>query len=292
VVWQLPPDLAAAARLGGEMGRRFAEFAWEAHPLGPPSGWPVELRSMVAVALTSRFPIVLWLGRQDLYLVYNDAYIPVLGDKHPAALGRPGRQVWWDIWEHIGPMLSGVVTSGRATWSDDLMLALVTEGWAQERYFTFSYSPIILDSAQIEGVFCAVTETTERVLGERRLHLLNAVAGAVMETRTVDEAIEVMVRACGHDHPDLPFIAIYLDRDREGGDERPHLRAASPRVEGLVPQNISMLGTTGDDDQRGNYRIVELDEAAPALAAMFKDSGPTRALLMPIGEAGTDLTSG
>jgi len=288
VGWQMPPDLAAAVRLGGEMGRRFAEFDWHEHPLGPPSGWPVEVRSMVAVALTSRFPIVLWLGRQDLYLVYNDAYIPMLSDKHPAALGRPGRQVWWDIWEYIAPMLSGVVTSGHATWSDDLMLALVTEGWAQERYFTFSYSPIILGSGQVDGVFCAVTETTERVLGERRLHLLNAVAGAVMETRTVDEAVEVMVHACGHDHPDLPFIAVYLD----GDDERPSLRAASPRVEGLVPQDISTLDAAGSDAHRGTYRIVELEDAAPAIAAAFKESGPTRALLMPIGEAGAEQTSG
>ena len=289
VVWQMPPDLTEAVGLGGQMGRRFAEFDWEAHPLGPPSDWPVELRSMVAVALTSRFPIVLWLGRQDLYLVYNDAYIPVLGDKHPAALGRPGRQVWWDIWEPIGPMLSGVINSGEATWSDDLMLALVTEGWAQERYFTFSYSPIILASGQVYGVFCAVTETTERVLGERRLHVLNAVAGAVMETRTVGEAVDAMIGACGSDHPDLPFIAVYL----AGGDERPSLRAAGPRVEGLVPQDISALeATNGDDETRGSHRIVELSQAAPALAAAYREHAPTRALLMPIGEAGPDQTSG
>src|SRR5262245_1248417 len=110
----MPPDLVAATRLGGEMGRRFAGFDWESHPLGPVPFWPAQARTMVATALTSRFPIVLWLGR-DLHLVYNDGYIPMLGDKHPAALGRPGRQVWWDIWDEIAPMLSGVVASGEAT---------------------------------------------------------------------------------------------------------------------------------------------------------------------------------
>src|SRR5215467_3178089 len=136
MVAEMPADLAAAVRLGGQMGRRFAEFDWASHPLGEPATWPTEVRATVAVALTSRFPIVLWLGADDLFLVYNDAYLPVLGDKHPA-LGRPGRQVWWDIWPQIGPMLSGVVTTGQATWSDDLMLPVVNEGRAQERYFTF-----------------------------------------------------------------------------------------------------------------------------------------------------------
>ena len=94
------------------MGRRLGEYDWDSHPLGPLSGWPPEMRATVAVALTSRFPIVLWLGAEDLFLVYNDTYIPMLGDKHPDALGQPGRQVWWDIWDTVGPMLAGVVATG------------------------------------------------------------------------------------------------------------------------------------------------------------------------------------
>jgi len=69
----LPPDLAKAVALGGEMGRLFAEFDWAAHPLGSPDVWSAEVRSAVAVVLTSRFPIALWLGAEDLFLVYNDA---------------------------------------------------------------------------------------------------------------------------------------------------------------------------------------------------------------------------
>ena len=104
------------------MGRRFAEFDWAAHPLGRPDDWSAEVRAAVAVTLTSRFPIVLWLGPADLFLMYNDAYAQILGDKHPAALGRPAEQVWWDIWGQIYPMLTSVIDTGVATWSDDLML--------------------------------------------------------------------------------------------------------------------------------------------------------------------------
>ncbi|MFC7616400.1 hypothetical protein ACFQV2_25950 [Actinokineospora soli] len=124
---RVPVDLAAAIALGGEMGRRFAAYDWAAHPLGPLDGWPPEYRAVAAVALTSRFPTVLWLDPEELYLVYNDGYVPMLGEKHPAALGAPGKEVWWDIWDSIGPMLGGVIATGEATWSDDLFLP-ITEG--------------------------------------------------------------------------------------------------------------------------------------------------------------------
>ncbi len=206
-----PADLAAAAALGGEMGRRFLEYDWSAHPLGPVDGWSPEVRAAVAVALTSRFPIVLWLGADDLFLVYNDAYLPVLGEKHPAALGARGREVWWDIWDPIEDMLGGVVTSGEATWAKDLYLPVVTAGRPEERYFTFSYSPLLTACGDVDGIFCAVTETTERLLSERRLHVLTTVGAALIETHTVDDAVDALVRACAGPHPDLPFLAVYVD---------------------------------------------------------------------------------
>ncbi len=184
----LPADLAAAVGLGGEVGRRFAEFDWDTHPLGPPQQWAAEIRTAVAVALTSRFPIVLWVGR-ELFLIYNDAYAQILGDKHPAALGCPADQVWWEIWRQISPMLVSVLDTGVATWANDLMLPLMTGGQAQERYFTFTYSPIVGGGGVVTAIFCAVIETTDRVLSERRLQLLNAVATAVMDAHTIDDAV-------------------------------------------------------------------------------------------------------
>ena len=158
----LPPDLAAAVALGGSMGRLFAEFDWLSHPLGPPQSWPAEVRSAVAVVLTSRFPIVLWLGAEDLFLIYNDAYIQILGDRHPEALGQRGQYAWWDIWQPISPMLASVIATGEATWSHDLMLPMLTAGRRRERYFTFTYSPLIGDDGKTYGIFCPSFETTER----------------------------------------------------------------------------------------------------------------------------------
>lgn len=286
---ELPDDLAAAVALGAEMGRCFAEFNWAAHPLGPPADWSPEIRTAVAVALTSRFPIVLWLGPTDLFLMYNDAYAHILGDKHPAALGAPGKQVWPEIWTAIGPMLGGVVDTGEATWSDDLMLPLVTAGKPRERYFTFTYSPIIGGHGAVTAVFCAVMETTQRVLSERRLHLLNAVASATMETRTIDDAVSAAVTASAGQPEDLPFIAVYvrdeLNPDRDGAT----LRGATPSMRSVLPRNLAHL-TNWDAalPSRETAHVVDrLDELMPGIDRIFTQDCPRQALVLPLSENAT-----
>jgi signal transduction histidine kinase/DNA-binding response OmpR family regulator len=287
----LPADLAAAVALGGEMGRRFAEFDWAAHPLGRPDGWSAEVRTAVAVTLTSRFPIVLWFGPTDLFLIYNDAYAQILGDKHPAALGRPAEQVWWEIWGQIYPMLTSVIATGAATWSDDLMLPLVTRGRPEERYFTFSYSPLIRNDGGVYGIFCAVRETTDRVLSERRLHLLNAVASATMETQTIDDAVSAAVAACATQPADLPFIAVYAARDgvEAGGglgEQDSTLRGATPSILPLLPSSLARLtGWDATPRSRATAHLIdELEVVIPGITKVFGENCPRQALVLPLGE--------
>jgi len=279
---RLPSDLAKAVALGGEMGRQFAEFDWAAHPLGSPEEWSAEVRSAVAVVLTSRFPIVLWLGTEDLFLVYNDAYIEILGDKHPAALGRRGRFVWWDIWEPISPMLASVIASGEATWSNDLMLPMVTAGRRQERYFTFTYSPLVGENGEIYGIFCPSWETTERVISERRLHLLNAVASATMETRTVDDAVSAAVSVCA-DQPDVPLVAAYVS----GADAaETTLRGATPSVLPLLPPTLDKL-TDWEPTARSRAELQIIEGVASVIHGLHEALGadcPDQALVLPLGE--------
>src|SRR5215472_12957717 len=148
-----PAELRRAASLGGEMGSRVLSFDWSAHPLGDPAEWSGAMRTTVATALACRFPIVLLL-RDELRLIYNDGYIPILGDRHPAALGSAGADVWWDIWDDVHPLLDGVMTTGKTVRFDDLKLMPVSDGRRRERYFTFTYSPIIGAGGAIRGVFC------------------------------------------------------------------------------------------------------------------------------------------
>ena len=283
---EIPSDLAAAIALGGEMGKRFGDFDWDSHPLGPLPTWPPEVRATVAVALTSRFPILMWLDENDLFLVYNDAYAPVLGERHPNALGRAGREVWWDVWDSIGPMLRGVIDSGSATWSADLLLPLVSGGRPEERYFTFSYSPLIFADGHVGGVFCAVSETTERVLGERRLSTLNTLGAALMEITTVDDAVRATIGSCEAQPADLPFVAVYVtDPTGEQG-----LHGASSAVAEVMPTSLREF--VADSDSGGasvNRMIDDVASRLPGLAKAFAAGCPERAIVIGLPETGLGI---
>ncbi len=265
------------------MGRRFAEYDWDTHPLGPPRDWSDEMRAAVATTLASRFPLVLWLGTEDLFVVYNDAYTEILGDKLDS-FARPGREVWWDIWDSIAPMLAGVVATGEATWSRDLMLPMVTAGRRVERFFTFTYSPLIGSDGKPFGIFCPSYETTERVLSERRLHLLNTVASATVESRSIDDAVGATVGVCAAQPADLSFIAVYAG---ETGDIT--LRGATPSVLALLPSELAQL-TEWDATTRSRAEMRVIDDVATAIPGIEEALGadcPREALVLPLGEAST-----
>ncbi|HEU5386085.1 MAG TPA: hypothetical protein VFV73_09320, partial [Streptosporangiaceae bacterium] len=97
----------------GEMARWMREYPWAGSPLGDPEGWPASLRTAVRICLTSRFPMIIWWD-EPLYVFYNDAYLPMMGRKHPGLM-RPGEQVWGEIWPVVGPMLDSVLRTGQAT---------------------------------------------------------------------------------------------------------------------------------------------------------------------------------
>ncbi|MHB8532082.1 MAG: ATP-binding protein, partial [Solirubrobacteraceae bacterium] len=288
----LPPDIEAAIGLGGETGRRIADLDWNRHPLGPISSWPPATRTAVAVALTSRFPIVLWLGG-DLCVIYNDAYAAILGKKHPDAMGRSGRHVWKEIWDVIGPMLAGVVSTGVATWSDDLLLMLETAGEPEERYFTFTYSPLIAEDGAIEGVFCAVNETTDRVLSERRLEALRAIAVEVGDARTLDGAIAATISGCAAHRDSIPFAALYLsDEDEAIGSST--LVGATPNVAAqFMGPGFAVSQFLPGSEQAGQAWLVEdLEARFPGLRSALGAACPRRSICIRLYDPGEHRTMG
>ncbi|MCV7004300.1 SpoIIE family protein phosphatase [Mycobacterium gordonae] len=283
---QIPEDLACAAALGGEMGRRIAEFDWASHPLGPLDRWPAEHRFAVAEALTSRFPTSLWLNPQDMFLLYNDAYRVVAADRHPAALGRRGSEAWWDIWDTIGPMFDTAVTTGETTWREDLLVPMVSGGHRFDRYFTFTVSPLIDARGHFSGSVSILTETTERVMGERRLHLLNSVASAVMEVHSIDGAISAAVDVCSNSSaiPDLPFVAVYVADEKA---DALTLRGATASALPVLPHSLAEL-TQWSPASRAESRIVEaVGLAIPGLPAALGDRCPEQAMVLPVGVGST-----
>ena len=148
------------------MKSRVQSFDWASTPLGPMDQWPPSLRIAVGICLSSRFPMFVWWGAH-LVNIYNDAYIPILGEKHPEALGRPAQPTWREIWDVVGPQAEAVMRNGEATWNERVLLVMQRHGYTEDTYFTWSYSPIRDEHGKVAGVFCACSEETGRVAAER-----------------------------------------------------------------------------------------------------------------------------
>jgi signal transduction histidine kinase/DNA-binding response OmpR family regulator len=203
------PDGAALIIGGGETGALVRAIDWQTTPLGAAGEWPQSLRTALSICVYSRFPIALYWG-PEFVMLYNDDLIPMVGaNKHPQAMGRPAFEVLPEIRAIIEPLLLHVVRTGEATWSEDLMLPLVRGAAPEEGYFTFTYSPIRDESGGVGGVFCAVMETTAKVIEERRLRLLNALAEAT-QARTIDEACAHAAAQIARFPSDVPFALLYL----------------------------------------------------------------------------------
>jgi len=175
----------------GEMARLCRAFDWARTPLGPIERWSHSLRTTAGIVVTSRHPMFLWWG-PDLIQIYNDAYRPSLGrgDRHPRALGAPGREFWTDIWDAIGSQIEQVMTTGESTWHEDQLLPIERNGRLEDVWWTYSYSPVCDDDGRINATLVVCQETTARVLAEReRGHLLAETARAERRAARVLEQI-------------------------------------------------------------------------------------------------------
>src|SRR5215467_4581883 len=160
----------------GEMARRIREMDWSLTALGSSATWPQSLRLSVAMILASSFPMAIRWG-PELVLIYNDAYRPILRDKHPEALGRPLREVWWEVYSELGPLNEAILRGEReAFFAEDLPWTVQRQGTiVEDARFTLSYSPIPDEAAPngIAGVLTTCVETTERARKEDALRVLN-----------------------------------------------------------------------------------------------------------------------
>ncbi len=282
---QTPVDLDFLAG-GGEMGARVRALDWSKTPLGPIATWPQSLKTSVSICLNSRFPMLIWWG-PELVKIYNDAYRPLIGSKHSWALGTPGREVWPEIWNVIGPMLEQVMGRGEATISEDLLLLLEREGYGEECYFSFSYSPIRDESGRVGGVFTPVIETTERVVGARRLHTLRDLASFFgTQTRNAKDACVAAVKVLAANPYDFPFAVIYLfDSNRTEANLIAH--TGPPNFPGKVDLRAEgwkrLLASTNGETCMLDLSAVKLD---PLPQAPWGHA-PEQAIAVPIFPANT-----
>ena len=182
---------------GGEMGQLIRTHDWSAHPLGLPATWPQPLRMAIRLILNTGHPMYIWWG-QELHCFYNDAYRQCIGaERHPGSLGRPGREVWDEIWDIIGPQIDQVMAGGPATWNVNALVPITRNGRREDVYWTYSYGPIHDETAPngVGGVLVVCTETTRTVMAERRL-----AARIERERRPFEQAPGFIIVMGGPDH--------------------------------------------------------------------------------------------
>ncbi|MGE6761632.1 ATP-binding protein [Corallococcus interemptor] len=287
-------EAAAVLEGGGEMGALMRSIDWTRTPVGAPGTWPQSLRTAVSILLESRFPMYIAWGPQMVQF-YNDGYRPVLGaTKHPAAMGHSAQSTFAESWHIIGPMFEGV-RQGTAVGSVDWMLPLDRNGYLEECYFTYSYSPIRDETGGVGGVLVTLTETTGRVLGERRLRTLRDLAARTGTAKREEDAWREAAAALETNGFDIPFALLY--RQRDTGQE---LVAAT----GWGQDTTTPAALFGTDTASAAWPFAEASDAqgpvfVPDVQTRFGPlpggrwpESPRTAWLFPITRAGAELPYG
>lgn len=269
------------------------EHDWSRTPLGPQAQWSPTLRTAVSTALNSRFPSLLMWG-PELVMVYNDAYAPMLGARHPSALGRRAADVWADIWADLAPMVDEVM-AGRATYSEDLLLVMTRHGFEEETYFSFSFSPVVEPGGKVAGLLDTVVETTHRVLATRRLGVLQRLGSLPRAVHgDTAESVAAALRVLALARNDCPFGLVYLGGDEDG---EPRLVAAQgigvrgDLATSVIPDQVRAAMTTG---RRQTVRGLAtlLPGLSGAGASPAGEADVHTAVVMPLTAAGTERPIG
>ncbi len=276
---------------GGEMGELIRAKDWSATPIGPVDSWSPALRMMVRFLLANRFPLLLWWG-PEYVSIYNDPYRPVLGQKHPWALGVPVRECWSEIWHVLQPLIDTPYKGGPATWIEDFELEIQRHGFVEETHFTVAYSPVPDETVAggIGGVLATVHEITEKIVSERRVLVLRDLGARIGDAKTAEEACAVAAQTLAAHGKDVPFALIYLiDADR-----------GEARLAGTTGVDAgSDIAPAAVDLQRADAvwpipRALETDAAqvVEALGEKFVSvpagpwsDPPTTAVVLPIGSS-------
>jgi PAS domain S-box-containing protein len=289
-----PPSSHDFLAGGGEMGALMRATDWSKTPLGPPASWPQSLRTAVSIMLESRFAMVVAWGPEFRFF-YNDRYKPILGAKHPAALGSPGGEIFPEVWKVVGPEFERV-RRGESFAVDDWLLPLDRNGYLENCWFTLSYSPIRDESGGVGGLLAVVAETTGRVEGERRLAVLKDLARRASEAKNAAHACESAAAVFAESTLDVPFSLIYL---LDPGGRTLRLAAVSGLERGgpAAPESLELSEQAAWPlaDVVGDRRACVLPGLDGRFGSLPGGPHPEKthtAILLPLARPGSDRAYG
>ena len=232
---------------GGEMGKAILAKDWSTTPLGPIESWPQSLRTTVSLCLASNFPISLAWGPKRIQ-IYNDGYWPICGAKHPHSMGQDFKECWFSAWPQVGEAFERA-QAGETSYIENQRMFLDRNGYFEETFFTFSFSPIRDESGGVGGLFHPVTETTARMLNERRTRALRDLAARTAKAKTVQESCALAAEVLSDYSFDLPFVLLYVLNDDA-------TVARLKGVTGLQPKIPECLGLVDVVSSNGEYKTM------------------------------------
>ncbi|MFJ8636949.1 SpoIIE family protein phosphatase [Streptomyces sp. NPDC093568] len=276
----------AAARMfaeGGAFGELLAGIEWAATPLGRPEFWPGALVDTLRLMLTSEHGMALYWG-PEFATLYNLSSSPIVGAKHPWALGKPYKDVFPEVWDHpVSSHFHYVIDTRKSLLIPDEPLLMERHGFLEQCYFASSFQPVLLDDGAAGGVLQIITETTGRVLGERRLRLLSETGARTAGLLTPGEVARVVAEVLGSYPEEIPFLGLYL------ASEPGTLRQAASTGLQTAPEAVSP-STDGGSEVAARLAQVVADGTPATLSAAALTGGNTAgqhaaASRLPVEEA-------
>ena len=178
----------------GAMADLVRGYNWAETPLGPMTDWPKLLVDSVNLMLCNQFPSAIFWGPR-LIQIYNDAYVSVIEEKHPRALGQSAPECWQESWHIVGPEIEAALIRGESVYRKNVLIPVIREGALQDVYWTYSCSPIYSDIGVVEGVLTVCHDVTAEVLATReRDALCEQLKQVLASTRDAAVNVETMKR--------------------------------------------------------------------------------------------------
>ncbi len=247
-----------------EMARMFDAFDWAGHSFGTPDTWPRQLQSAFTLLIDAAFPAAMWLG-PSLNLFYNDAYVDALGPRHPWAFGRPGREVWGELWDVIGPQFAEVMASRKGLSLRNQRLIMTRHGYEEETFWDYTISPLTDADGNVSGILNEAYDASDREFQARLYRSIIALDTALIASDDADTVLATALRTigeavgaerAGYGEIDPGGTTLDITRCWVSGD--------MPDIRGRYP--LGAFGAIGGDLAAGRSVVIEDNRLDPRTA--------------------------
>lgn len=270
---------------------------WSKTAIGPRSAWPHSLRVALDIILHAGYPMFIWWG-PELNVFYNEAYIAILGEKHPDALAKSAREVWSENWPLIADQVAQVL-QGQECHIRDRLAYLDRRGFREEAYWTFSLSPVLNEQGKVAGIFGVCNDESLKMRQERRHENIGKLSSAIFRCKELSSRAKAVIEVLMENSRDILCAALYTDQP---GNTGRYFRIACcdvSREEKIFPEMLDLAGNEGPyhsviREVQKNKKLATTDQLQHLLSGLKSEMGdPVETIaVVPLLKPGREEISG